>query len=269
MIRHARLLNRWARVAGLGFAVRWHLQTIRKRLGLPEPETLRVRPKRLKHALTLRLRGSSDIAVFNQIFVEEEYICLRDLRDVAVIIDLGANVGFSSAYFLNRFPSAKVLALEPDPRNVIRCKQNLAAYSERAVVLHGAIWSRRTRLSLSSGDFGDGREWATQVREPDGIETPDHVDAWDVPGLIDLAGVGTIDLLKIDIERSELAVFGDSSKVWLPKIRNICIELHGEDCDRVFFGALKEFDYDLSRSGELTICRNLRLRKPALHADCQ
>ena len=40
--------------------------------------------------------------------------------------------------------------------------------------------------------------------------------------------------------------------------RNLVIELHDEECRRVFFQALSSYTYDLSESGELTICRNLR-----------
>ena len=77
-------------------------------------------------------------------------------------------------------------------------------------------------------------------------------------GVLSPAGAGRVDLLKVDIERSELEVFDSSSASWLPKVRNICIELHGDDCKEVFMHALKDFEYDLSSSEELTVCRNLR-----------
>ena len=73
-----------------------------------------------------------------------------------------------------------------------------------------------------------------------------------------LAGEEQVDLLKVDIERSELELFGSSSSAWLPKVRNICIELHGRDCTEVFLDALKGFDYEPGRSGELTLSINLR-----------
>jgi hypothetical protein len=88
-----------------------------------------------------------------------------------------------------------------------------------------------------------------------------EIEAWDVGTLIEMAGAQQVDLLKVDIERAELAVFGDTAKSWLPRIRNICIELHGPDCQEVFFQALKDFDYELSHSGELTVCRDLRLKR--------
>jgi hypothetical protein len=114
-------------------------------------------------------------------------------------------------------------------------------------------------LRLLKGTFGDGREWATQVRETDAEEPADGgVNAWDVGSVIDMSGGGPVDLLKVDIERAELSVFSESAASWLHRIRNICIELHGEDCREVFFHALKHFDSALKCYGDLTIYRNLR-----------
>jgi FkbM family methyltransferase len=205
-----------------------------------------------------RLGGSSDLTVFKQIFQFEEYACLLDIPSPRLIVDLGANVGYSSAYFLSCFPTATLLAVEPDPSNFEICCKNLAPYGSRAQIVLGAVWSNRSRLVLSRGTFGDGCEWATQVRQSEGKEDQATVEGWDIPSLLDLAGSKQIDLLKVDIERSELDLFGGGSSSWLPQVRNICIELHGEDCKDVFLGALKDFEYDLGYSGELTICRNLR-----------
>jgi FkbM family methyltransferase len=199
--------------------------------------------------------------VFDQIFLFEEYLCLRNLKDPSFVLDLGANVGFSSAYFLSAFPKARIVAVEPDERNLAICKINLSPYGDRALLVHGAVWSRPTTLRLLEDAVGGDREWATQVGESvEDERTPKMVQAWDVGSLIDMDGGGTVDLLKVDIERSELAVFGESSASWLHRVRNICIELHGKDCEEVFFAALKGFEYELEYSGELTICRNLRRR---------
>jgi hypothetical protein len=59
-------------------------------------------------------------------------------------------------------------------------------------------------------------------------------------------------------EGAELTVFGDTAQAWLHRVKNICIELHGDECKEVFFRALEGFDYDLHHFGELTICRNLQ-----------
>ena len=206
----------------------------------------------------MRTGGSSDGAVFWEIFLMQVYERVADLPEPKLILDLGANVGYSSIYFLNRFPTAQVVAVEPDPANRAICRRNLAPYGSRARVVRGAAWPERTLLALSRGSHGDGREWATQVRErADGEDGP-PVQGWDVTSLIDLAGANRVALLKVDIERSELELFGRNAHTWLPRVDNICIELHGSDCREAFFRALAGYDYDLDSSPQLTICRNLR-----------
>jgi len=242
--------------------MQWAALRFADKLGLPEPAVWHVRPRQVFHPLQARLRGSSDPQVFHQIFIFEEYSCLRELNEPSLVLELGANVGFSAAYFLSIFPKARIVAVEPDERNLAICKANLSPYGDRVLLLHGAAWSRTTTLRLLRGTFGDRREWATQVGELSEEErTSVGVQAWDIGSLIDMSGGGTVDLLKVDIERGELSVFGESSSSWLHRVRNICIELHGRDCEEVFFAALKDFDYELGHFGELTICRNLRPRK--------
>lgn len=256
---HVQMLADLNGSAGLVAAMRWEGLRFAVKLGHTEPDVWSVRPRQVLHPLQVRLRGSSDIAVFHQIFIGQEYACLRKLEEPSLVLDLGANVGFSAAYFLSAFPKARVVVVEPDERNLEMCKVNLAPYGDRVMLLHGAVWSRSTILRLSKGTFGDGLEWATQVAESiEDEETSAGVQAWDVGSLIEISGAATVDLLKVDIEGAELTVFGASAGSWLHKVRNICIELHGEDCEEVFFAALQDFDYELEYSDELTICRNLR-----------
>jgi FkbM family methyltransferase len=259
-VRHSiSTLTKWLRTVGALSTFQWLFVRIGRELSLRWPASWRVHPRQAHHALTARLRRSSDLNVFSQIFIEQEYLPLRNLKDVSLVLDLGANVGYSSAYFLSCFPNSRVVAVEPDERNVEICKANLKPYGDRVLLLHGAVWSECTDLCLSKGIFGDGREWATQVVLPCDVSAG-NVKAWDVGSLIEKAGGAVVDLLKVDIEQAELVVFGESAKAWLPRVRNICIELHGPDCQQTFFNALADFNFELEHSGELTICKNLRLK---------
>ena len=263
---HYRWAASWKTSAGLSAILGWEFVNLMVKLGRPEPTVWRVRPRQVRYPLKMRLRGSSDLDVFQQIFVSEEYACLLDLKEPSLVLDLGANVGFSSAFFLNVFPYARVVALEPDERNHLLGKANLLPYGDRALILCGAVWSKPSTLQLVRGVFGDGREWATKVEElAEGEVSSGGVRAWDVGSLIDMGGGGPVDLLKVDIEGAELSVFGESAALWLDRVRNICIELHGRDCEETFFAAIKDFDYELQHSGELTICRGLR-RKSSKNA---
>lgn len=230
-------------------------------LGMAEPATLKLWPRQTRFPLTVRLRGSSDMPVFREIFVEEPFSSLRELGNPSFVVDLGANAGYSSAYFLNCFPNARLVAVEPDPRNAEICRLNLAPYGERVRILQGAIWSECTELSLlTQSSETKGRECATQVTE-DGTGSQEKVPAWDMETLMQMVHCSEIDLLKIDIEGAERAVFCDRAQSWLERVRNLCIELHGDGCNEAVFGQLSRFTYDLEQAGDVVICRNLRSRK--------
>ena len=252
----------WGKLTGWRAAITWTALRIKIALGFEEPAILSIHPRYTKYPVLVRLGDSSDIDVFSQIFRFKEYACLKDIPSPRLILDLGANVGYSSAFFLSCFPLASVTAVEPDPASFEILRKNLAQYGERARLVRGAVWSRNGRLKLLRAAFGDRREWATQViASPDPDDTG-IVEGFDIPTLLGLSSAESIDLLKIDIERSELELFDSTYREWLPKVRNICIELHGDDCREAFMRALEGFDFELGSSGELTVCRNLRLRHP-------
>jgi FkbM family methyltransferase len=251
-------LRRLQKSLGWRAALTYQYHRAKMRAGLPEPAALRIKPRHVRYPVSARLGGSSDMDVFNQIFLRDEYFCVRDLRSPRLILDLGANVGYASAYFLSRYPTSSVIAVEPDPANFAVCRANLAPYGRRAQAVPGAVWSTRSRLVLSRGTFGDGRDWACQVREAEGSDEAASVEAWDIPSLMNLSKSEHIDLLKVDIEGSEVNLFDAGSAAWLPKVRNICIELHGEHCEAAFFRALQGFKYERGEFGELTVCSNLR-----------
>ena len=247
----------WSKRMGLLCAATFVSHRILHDLGLDRRRLLCLRPRGCRYPLALRVAGSSDVDVLRQVFAEQGYSVLRDIPDPKVILDCGANVGYSSIFFLNAFEQARVIAIEPDTENFKVCSQNLAPYSSRVQLLHAAVWGRATQVAVHRGSFRDGREWTAQVREASNVDG-EIVDALNMVSLLGLTPDGVVDLLKIDIERSELELFGFHPDRWLPKIRNIAIELHDEECTQVFFHALQGYSYDSSVCGELTICRNIR-----------
>ena len=254
------LIRSYARTIGWPAAIRLRFCDLQVRAHIGEDSQVQIKLKNANHPLFMRI-GTSDREVLGQIFIEEEYQPIVLSRPQA-IIDLGANVGYSSAYFLFKCPNAAVLAVEPDPANYAICVRNLAPFGRRSRVILGAAWPESSKLALNRGTWRDGREWSTQVKDASGEDTTSStVEGYDIPTLIRLSGFAEIDLLKIDIERSEIELFSRNTNDWLPFIRNLCIELHGPDCEAVFFRALSDYSYDLGRSNELTICRNLRLRR--------
>jgi FkbM family methyltransferase len=209
--------------------------------------------KRAHHPLYCRA-GTSDLDVFGQIFVQREYRCLDDLAEANLIIDCGANVGYSSAYFLTRFPSSTVICVEPDPGNFRALQSNLEQYDGRARVLHSAVWSEKVGLVIDESRFGDGREWARTVRAIRDGEAP-TISAIDIGTLIGESGHERVSILKIDIEGAEEIVFSSRHNDWIEKVDNIVIELHGERCKSVFNQAIAGRGFTLSECDDLTICK--------------
>ena len=250
----------YCRELGVKVGLRWYFARLRGRLPNRSNPDIVIQPPVLLHPVRVRMSPSSDEYVFDQIFVRHEYepVC-EQLADQKVILDLGANVGYASALLASRYPNAQIIAVEPDPKNFELCCINLKPYGDRIKVLKGAVWSTCSRLALSY-ELGDG--WATQVVAADN-EADAQVDAWDIATLLDIAGVQTADLVKIDIEGSEVELFASNTAQWISRVRNICIELHDHRCRDVFFRALSELEYGLLETGESTMCLNMRPRTKA------
>ncbi len=216
--------------------------------------------KSARHPLLCRAH-STDIAVFRQIFVQRDYACLDPLREAALVVDCGANVGYSSAYFLSRFPRADLVAVEPDAGNFALLERNLAPYGPAVRTLRAAVWPHPASLVMAEGAYRGGGEWARQVRERREGDGPGFPGV-DVGGLLAASGHERISLLKVDIEGAEGVVFGPGCAAWLDRVDNLVIELHDDssfgDCSAIFGAAIAGAGFAVSQHGELTLCRRLR-----------
>src|ERR1700730_1909753 len=196
---------------------------------------------------------SSDMEVFSQIFFFHEYRCLSELRSPKLIVDLGANVGYASAYFLTRFRDCSVIAVEPDPDNFIALQKNLTPYSgNRVKTIRAAVWPRSERLQLDLTHAGQGQEWGVRVK-PSEVGTKQTVT---IPELLKASAQDRISLLKVDIEGAETELFASGTE-WLDKVDNIVIELHNEAAHKTFFNAIDKSRFSISTCDELTICLSL------------
>lgn len=200
----------------------------------------------LQHPVSLRPR-TSDFSVFRQIFMNDEY-GIDFQPPPRTIIDAGANIGLASVYFVNRFPSTKVVAIEPEPDNLRIATMNVASYSNIRLVA-GALWNERTTLTIQPG----ADKWSTQVKPEAGT-----VKAMTVPDIMLEFGFDVIDLLKIDIEGAEMDLFkGDCS--WLKKVRVLVIELHENlrpGCTALLQEKLTTINHRLITRGENVVVYN-------------
>lgn len=217
----------------------------------------RIHPRQSLYPLDVR-RGSSDLEVFHQIFADREYACLENLSDVRLVVDCGANVGYSSAYFLSQFPDCQVIAIEPDPDNFTLLQHNVAEYGDRVQTIQAAVWSHSARLVISKEPYRDGREWTKQVQLC-GPDDEADIEGMDVGAILACSGYHRISILKVDVEGAEAVVFKENYQSWLPKVDVIVIELHDDStfgkASDVFFAAISGQGFHISEVGDITICR--------------
>jgi FkbM family methyltransferase len=170
---------------------------------------------------------TSDIKVFDGIFLRSEYRCISDLKNVSFVIDCGANVGYSSVFFLSLFKNCHVASVEPDPGNFDLLRLNLDSYSGRTTLYHAGVWSHNATLRIREIPYRDGDKWTCQVEECD-VNSPESFSAIDIRSILRNSGYDRISLLKMDIEGAEAIVFSDGCEDWLSKVDNIVIELHDD-----------------------------------------
>lgn len=194
---------------------------------------------------------TSDEEMFAQCFDGGEYTSLASLHPTW-IIDCGGYIGLSTVWFLNKFPDTRVIIIEPDPDNFTILKTNVLPYGDRVIAINAAVWDTETVLTLEKGSFGDGKDWANQTK-PQSTAGGPSVPTVTVSGMIAKYALTQIDILKIDIERAEIQLFSQHTE-WLKLVKNIAIELHDDECKKVFFDAMKPYVFELQQSGDLTLC---------------
>jgi FkbM family methyltransferase len=167
--------------------------------------------------------GPTDRGIFTQVIVEEEY----DLKFLLpnwqpeVIVDAGANVGYASLFFAQRYPRARIFALEPESSNFSLLEKNVQSYPH-IIPIRAALWSRRAKLEIENPNDSkcNFRFKESNVGGQEGISTVTIQD------LLDMLENRHIDLLKLDIEGGEKDLFENGAESWLDRVTVIAIELH-------------------------------------------
>jgi len=204
----------------------------------------------VRHPVHLRVR-TADVSLCQQILLDAQYDSTFSIRP-RVIVDAGANIGLASIYYANRYPDAKIIAIEPEPSNYEMLRKNVALYPN-VVPIQAALWNKKKLLSGSPIVTG---HHAYQVREEQELDDEEHcgtVRGLSLRELMTDLGIQQIDLLKVDIEGSEKEVFEDSAN-WIQHVGIIAIEIHDwirSGCSESVYSAARDFELRWQR-GETT-----------------
>lgn len=178
----------------------------------------------LKSALfrnTVNLRKhDSDLAIFDQIFVDRQYQWFGSEKlQPKVIVDAGANIGLAALYFAAKFPGAHIYCIEPDTHNFQLLQKNLRHYGN-VHTLQGALWYKDEYLEIANPEgFSAGLSMKSAA-------TSQKIQGYSVASVMQHFGLTHIDILKMDIEGAEKEVFAHGDTEWLKKVSVLVIELH-------------------------------------------
>jgi FkbM family methyltransferase len=177
------------------------------------------------------------------------------------IIDAGANIGCSALWFANRWPDAKILAIEPDADNCRIFQRNCEAYPNITLV-QGAVWSNRANLRISNPEVSS---CSFQMTESNSDRSMASVRGYTIPELIELAGADRISLLKVDIEGAEIELLKHSAN-WIHRVDNMMIETHDRfrpGCTAALSNAVSSLPATHYQQGELEIYHFQRVARAA------
>jgi FkbM family methyltransferase len=200
--------------------------------------------------------------LYKEIFAERSYI--RNgitLDSKACVFDIGANIGLFSLFVKTECADASVYAFEPAPELNRILKLNVSRHGDsvkvfpygmsdaegEAVFTYYADYSILSGLHANASEDADvlasgirhqlaaGRakivegadEYVNRlVQKKLGNKTETKCTLKTVSGMIREAGIQQIDLLKIDAEKSELAILRGIQEADWPGIKQIVMEIH-------------------------------------------
>lgn len=170
---------------------------------------------------------STDFEVVVSNIYKNAYGCVS-LSDPSIIIDAGANIGASAIMFAKRYPKAKILAIEMELDNFSILVENVKPYVN-VIPVHAALSACGGYADIYDRNTG---EWGyTIVNHVNGATLAiERVECMSVDDIMRIYNLQNIDMIKLDIEGAEKAIF-EASSTWVNKIDVICVELHDRFVD--------------------------------------
>jgi FkbM family methyltransferase len=190
----------------------------------------------------------SDRQVFFQIFIKED-LAVKYREPPKIIIDGGANIGMATLYYKNKYPKAKVIAVEPEGSNFELLLKNTKPFSD-VLCLNKGIWNKSCRLQIIDDGNGNDSFITKELQENELADVV--IDAISITDLIKEFQLIELDLVKLDIEGSERNVFEKDFTEWLSKTKEIIVEIHPHlhpECETNVLNALNN-DFTKSFTGE-------------------
>jgi FkbM family methyltransferase len=202
------------------------------------------------HPLNVR-RGTPDAIEIIHTIVRENYGKYLPDGPIKLIIDAGAYIGDTTAWYLSHFLDARVIALEPDPQSFQSLTRNCRSYGTRAELRHAALWPQPARLC-----FRDGARGTTDVSMTEAAtDAPFDCIGLSPRQLLEESGAEWIDIFKCDIEGAEVDLFSSDADDWVSRTRSMFIDIHSRRARELILAVARRHAFTHHEWRELLILR--------------
>jgi FkbM family methyltransferase len=142
-----------------------------------------------------------------------------------LIIDVGANAGFSTGLLAEAWPEARVIGIEMNPETANRARENLVEFGDRVEIITSAV-GYPDREDVAIFTASSAVDHLKKYKCEEGIEKSINVKSLDTI-LEDINAIGKIDFMKIDIEGAEIEVLNDGGN-WPRQTSVLVLECHSD-----------------------------------------
>ena len=195
--------------------------------------------------------GMSDMQVFHDIFIWGEYGFLKPDAERTTVLDIGANVGYSSTYFAGIYPKCEVVAVELMHSNFEQLSRNTAFLGNRIRTVEAAVWSHNDGVSIADDTFRDGDAWSHHASEAE--DGKSLVPSITMLNLMQQHAMPRVNICKIDIEGAEYELFAPGNRRWVNKCDVILLEIHEDLATFDIVAAMQADGFHSFTAHELTI----------------
>jgi FkbM family methyltransferase len=189
---------------------------------------------------------------FKESFFEEVYFQKLPKHNLEVenpvVIDIGANVGYFTAFALAKLKHPKILAYEPIPRNFRELKDNIDPLKQNVTLVNMAVSCRKGDLILKLNNDQNITTSASIFDNPYGQDEL-VVKTTTLEEIMSEHQLSKIDILKMDCEGAEYEIIYNTPVEVFRNIQCITMETHQgteprQNTDSIA-GYLKELGYQV------------------------